>query len=154
MSAAVLALVLCAGLGIGMTGIGGVLVVPGLSALEGVPLTRAVPASTLAFLFTGIVATLTTVSAAPPDERSQMSRPPKERPIVFATASALVRTWTQTRPYIVQPTNSTFDCLREIGRTAIHGAPRRVGNHSAKEPLRPRRRGCPGRPVVLVWFET
>lgn len=58
MSAAVLALVLCAGLGIGMTGIGGVLVVPGLSALEGMPLTRAVPASTLAFLFTGIVATL------------------------------------------------------------------------------------------------
>ncbi len=58
MGAAVLALVLCAGLGIGMTGIGGVLVVPGLSALEGMPLTRAVPASTLAFLFTGIVATL------------------------------------------------------------------------------------------------
>lgn len=58
MGAAVLALVLCAGLGIGMTGIGGVLVVPGLSALEGMPLTRAVPASTLAFLFTGLVATL------------------------------------------------------------------------------------------------
>ena len=58
MSAAVLALMLFAGLGIGMTGIGGVLVVPGLSALQDMPLTRAVPASTLAFLFTGIAATL------------------------------------------------------------------------------------------------
>ena len=58
MSAAVLALMLFAGLGIGMTGIGGVLVVPGLSALQEMPLTRAVPASTLAFLFTGIAATL------------------------------------------------------------------------------------------------
>ena len=77
MSAAVLALMLFAGLGIGMTGIGGVLVVPGLSALQDMPLTRAVPASTLAFLFTGIAATLklqwqrraATGTAAPPSDR-------------------------------------------------------------------------------------
>lgn len=57
MSLAVLALTLFAGLCIGLTGIGGVLVVPGLSALEDMPLTRAVPASTLAFMFTGVIAT-------------------------------------------------------------------------------------------------
>ena len=57
MSIAVIALTLFAGLCVGLTGIGGVLVVPGLSALEGMPLTRAVPASTLAFLFTGVIAT-------------------------------------------------------------------------------------------------
>jgi uncharacterized membrane protein YfcA len=57
MTIAVIALTLFAGLCVGLTGIGGVLVVPGLSALEGMPLTRAVPASTLAFLFTGLVAT-------------------------------------------------------------------------------------------------
>jgi len=56
LTAGLLAVVLAAGLGIGMTGIGGVLVVPGLGMLGGVPITRAVPASTFAFLFTGVAA--------------------------------------------------------------------------------------------------
>jgi len=55
---AVLAIVLFAGLAVGMTGIGGLLVVPALTALAGMPVARAVPATTLAFLFTGIAATL------------------------------------------------------------------------------------------------
>lgn len=58
MTPAVLAIVLFAGLAVGMTGIGGLLVVPALTALAGMPVARAVPATTLAFLFTGIAATL------------------------------------------------------------------------------------------------
>lgn len=78
MSVAIIVLVLCAGVCVGLTGIGGVAVVPGLSALADMPLTRAVPASTLAFLFTGLIATwrfrtarraTTAVPDAPPSAR-------------------------------------------------------------------------------------
>ncbi len=58
MTAGVLAIVLFAGLAVGMTGIGGLLLVPALTLVDGMPLARAVPASTFAFLFTGIAATL------------------------------------------------------------------------------------------------
>lgn len=57
MTAGIAAIVLFAGLAVGMTGIGGLLVVPALSVLGNMPLTQAVPASTLAFLFTGLAAT-------------------------------------------------------------------------------------------------
>ncbi|MFT3719158.1 TSUP family transporter [Pseudorhodoferax sp.] len=53
MSLAALALVLFAGLAVGMTSIGGVLLVPVLSAVDGVPIARAVPAAVFAFLLTG-----------------------------------------------------------------------------------------------------
>ncbi|MET0164167.1 MAG: sulfite exporter TauE/SafE family protein [Vicinamibacterales bacterium] len=48
---------LVAGLLIGLTGIGGVLVVPALTEAAGFPLERAVAASMLGFLFTGLVGT-------------------------------------------------------------------------------------------------
>lgn len=52
----VAAAVLAAGLMIGLTGIGGVLVVPALTALGGIALERAVAASLLAFLIAGVPA--------------------------------------------------------------------------------------------------
>ena len=57
MTAGIAAIVLFAGLAVGMTGIGGLLLVPALTVLGDLPLTQAVPASTLAFLFTGLAAT-------------------------------------------------------------------------------------------------
>lgn len=48
--------VLLAGGLIGATGIGGVLLVPALTQLEGVPLTQAVAASSLAFAFPALAA--------------------------------------------------------------------------------------------------
>lgn len=56
MDAGVSALILLAGWLIGATGIGGVLVVPVLGALEGVELPRAIAASALAFALPGAVA--------------------------------------------------------------------------------------------------
>lgn len=53
MSLLALSLVLFAGLAVGMTSVGGVLLVPVLSAVDGVPLDRAVPAAVFAFLLTG-----------------------------------------------------------------------------------------------------
>lgn len=50
------ALILAAGLMIGATGIGGVLVVPALTDAAGVPLDRAIAASMAGFLLTGIAA--------------------------------------------------------------------------------------------------
>jgi len=57
MSIPIAAIVLLAGLMIGAAGIGGVLVVPALTAAGGVPLERAIAASMAGFLATGIVAT-------------------------------------------------------------------------------------------------
>ncbi len=57
MSALALALVLFAGLAVGMTSVGGVLLVPVLSVVDGVPLARAVPAASFAFLLTGCATT-------------------------------------------------------------------------------------------------
>jgi uncharacterized membrane protein YfcA len=56
MSALVLALIVVAGLAVGATSIGGILVVPVLTTLAGLPVAQAVPASTFGFLFTGIAA--------------------------------------------------------------------------------------------------
>ena len=56
MSALVLALIVVAGLAVGATSIGGILVVPVLTTLAGMPVAQAVPASTFGFMFTGIAA--------------------------------------------------------------------------------------------------
>lgn len=56
MSLLVLALIVVAGLAVGATSIGGILVVPVLTTLAGMPVGQAVPASTFGFMFTGIAA--------------------------------------------------------------------------------------------------
>lgn len=64
------AAVLVAGLMGGLTGIGGVLVVPALTALAGVPLERAVASSMLAFLVAGIPVAVIHVRRSPPPART------------------------------------------------------------------------------------
>lgn len=61
-------LILLAGMAIGATSIGGVLVVPVLSALAGVPMPQAIAASSLAFLPTGLLGWRTARRCAPDDQ--------------------------------------------------------------------------------------
>lgn len=56
MNAAVAAIVLLAGLAVGATSIGGVLVVPALTALAGLPIQEAIAVSNFSFLFIGVAA--------------------------------------------------------------------------------------------------
>jgi uncharacterized membrane protein YfcA len=58
-------LILLAGLAIGATGIGGILVVPALSGLAGLDVAQAVAASSFGFLFTGAAALLFQRAGAP-----------------------------------------------------------------------------------------
>ena len=65
------AVIALAGAAIGATSIGGVLVVPALSSLLGVPLPEAIAASSLAFLVTGAYALTGKASGS---KSSRMSR--------------------------------------------------------------------------------
>ena len=56
MNAAVVAIVLLAGLAVGATSVGGVLVVPALTALGGLPVQEAIAVSNFSFLFIGVAA--------------------------------------------------------------------------------------------------
>jgi uncharacterized membrane protein YfcA len=66
----VAAAILLAGLMGGLTGIGGVLVVPALTALAGVPVDRAVASSMLAFLVAGVPVAIIHLRNSPPRLRS------------------------------------------------------------------------------------
>jgi hypothetical protein len=67
--AVVAAAALAAGLLVGLTGIGGVILVPVLTGIAGVPLERSVAACMLAFLFSGLYAAFIHLRRAPPPAR-------------------------------------------------------------------------------------
>lgn len=92
-------LVLLAGLAIGATSIGGVLVVPALSGVAGVPVREAVAASSFAFLLTGLAG----LRIAPPAARGDAAGWPLHAgafvgaaggaALVYLAPAAGVRTW-------------------------------------------------------------
>jgi hypothetical protein len=78
MSLIVALLVTFAGLAVGATSIGGILVVPALTAAGGVPVREAVAAANFSFIFTGLAPLLTGrfSSAVPPAEAHRVHRWP------------------------------------------------------------------------------
>lgn len=75
MNLAAALMVLCAGLAVGATSIGGILVVPTLTSVAGIPVHEAIAAANFGFLFTGAAAVWLQRSSAPDAQSHSISRP-------------------------------------------------------------------------------
>ena len=93
MTAAAGLLVLLAGLAVGATSIGGILVVPVLSALTTVPLREAIAASNFSFAFSGLTAFLV-LRFAPAAGAAAKAQPPPARLFWAALAGAALGAFT------------------------------------------------------------